>query len=84
MAVGVSNTGGIRVTGSPTNRVVIKSYVTVRSLLGPEETIIEVTWSSDGNTNGTDAARCRYAYQFRLIGFTWHPAAPMRNRARIW
>ncbi len=68
---GVYNTGGIRVTGSPTNRVVIKSYVTVRSLLGPEETIIEGAWSSDGNTNGTDAARCVYMYaSSRLIGFT--------------
>ncbi|MFH0908102.1 MAG: PKD domain-containing protein [bacterium] len=71
---GVYETGGVK--GYPveidllTNRVVIHEPITVRSVNGPEVTVIKGAWDP-ATTNGNAAVRCVYmANGAGLIGFT--------------
>jgi len=58
--------GGIAITGSLISRITLPEGVTLRSLEGPEKTIIE---GIPGNS--TNAVRCAYLKRnARLIGFT--------------
>ncbi len=77
---GLNNIGG-RVTPGYTlsNRVVITKAITVRSVNGPEATIIE---GSGTNAYGTASAmRCVYMSKGVLIGFTLSAGTTMTNGA---
>jgi ELWxxDGT repeat protein len=63
---GVYDTGGRPANGALTNRVVINKPLVVRSVNGPEFTVIK-----GGGTNGNTAIRCVYlGTNATLIGFT--------------
>ncbi len=67
---GVYATGGRAVDGTMTNRVAITKALTLRSVNGPEFTVIE-GYQVPGTTNGPSAIRCVYlANRARLSGFT--------------
>jgi len=69
---GVYRTGSAALPGySCLNRVIITNYLTVKSVNGPEVTIIEGAEASDADGgNGTDAVRCVYMSTGVLDGFT--------------
>ncbi|MFH0907836.1 MAG: choice-of-anchor Q domain-containing protein, partial [bacterium] len=72
---GVYQTGGIKgypvVTNALTNRVVIHKPITVRSVNGPQVTVIKGRYHSATVTNGNAAVRCVYMTNgASLIGFT--------------
>ena len=67
---GIYDTGGRAVAGLMTNRVVINKPITVKSLMGPEVTLI-VGAPNPGGTNGDGAIRCAYVgVNAVLSGFT--------------
>jgi hypothetical protein len=67
---GTYTTGGRAVYGTMTNRVAVDKPLTVRSVNGPQVTIIEGAKAPDG-TNGEGAIRCAYlASGASLSGFT--------------
>ncbi|MFH0908501.1 MAG: choice-of-anchor Q domain-containing protein [bacterium] len=71
---GVYDTGGVAgyptVTDLLTNRVAIHKPITVRSVNGPDFTVIKGSWDP-ATTNGNAAVRCVYmANGASLIGFT--------------
>lgn len=69
---GVYSTGGRAVHGTMTNRVAIDRAITVRSVNGPEVTVIEGRGVGPaGNDCGDGAIRCAYVTNgAALIGFT--------------
>jgi hypothetical protein len=67
---GLYSSGGKAVYGTMTNRVVVDKLVTVRSVNGPQFTVIE-GYQLPGTTNGDNAIRCVYLTNAAcLAGFT--------------
>jgi hypothetical protein len=67
---GVYSTGGRAIYGTMTNRVVVDKPVTLRSVNGPECTIIQGRRAT-GRTNGDGAIRCLYLTNGTVLsGFT--------------
>lgn len=67
---GVYATGGRAVVGTMTNRLVIDKAITVKSVNGPEATLI-VGAPAPGGTNGAGAIRCVYlGHNAVLSGYT--------------
>ena len=67
---GIYQSGGRAIHGTMTNRVVVIKPLMVRSVNGPDVTIIRGEQASD-TTNGAGAVRCVYlTNQATLVGFT--------------
>ena len=76
---GVYSSGGMAVHGTMTNRVAVNKALTVRSINGPEATIIQ-GWQLPGCTNGDGAIRCVYLTNgANLTGFTLTSGATQTN-----
>lgn len=75
---GVFNVGG-RFASGQTNRIVISNGVTVRSINGPAETVIE-GYQVPGITNGSAAIRCAFIDSYAVLsGFTLRGGATMAD-----
>ena len=78
---GIYNTGGLVVGSTLSNRVAITKAVTVRSVNGPDVTIIE-GYQVPGTTNGSSAVRCAWLTNgATLSGFQLTKGATMSGDA---
>ena len=80
VANGIYSIGGRAVSGTMTNRVVLNSGVSLRSVNGPEFTVIQGR-QVPGTTNGDGAIRCVYIghANARISGFTLTGGATRTN-----
>jgi hypothetical protein len=76
---GVYSTGGRLVSGDMTNRVVLDKALTVLSVSGPGQTIIEGAWDPV-STNGPLSVRCAWVGEGALLGgFTLQGGSSLAN-----
>jgi hypothetical protein len=81
---GLYNSGGRYVAGDMTNRVVLDKALTVLSLNGPEQTIIEGAWDP-ATTNGPASVRCAWVAEGAVLGgFTLRGGSTPLNGGGVW
>jgi hypothetical protein len=81
---GVYSTGGRFVNGDMTNRVVLDKAITVLSLKGPFQTIIEGAWDPI-LTNGPSSVRCVWMGEGALLGgFTIRNGSTPLDGGGVW
>ncbi|MCX6928965.1 MAG: PKD domain-containing protein, partial [Verrucomicrobia bacterium] len=81
---GLYNSGGRFVAGDMTNRVVLDKSITLLSMNGPEQTIIEGAWDP-ATTNGPASVRCAWVAEGAVLGgFTLRGGSTPLNGGGIW
>jgi hypothetical protein len=81
---GLYNSGGRYVSGDMTNRVVLDKALTVLSVNGPEQTVIEGAWDP-AVTNGPASVRCAWVAEGAVLGgFTLRGGSTPLNGGGVW
>jgi hypothetical protein len=81
---GLYNSGGRYVAGDMTNRVVLDKALTMLSMNGPEQTVIEGAWDPV-TTNGPASVRCAWVAEGAVLGgFTLRDGSTPLNGGGIW
>ncbi|MGO8928177.1 MAG: PKD domain-containing protein [Limisphaerales bacterium] len=81
---GLYNSGGTYVAGDMTNRLVLDKALTVLSMNGPEQTVIEGAWDP-ATTNGPASVRCAWVAEGAVLaGFTLRGGSTPLNGGGIW
>ena len=81
---GLYNSGGTYVDGDMTNRLVLDKALTVLSMNGPEQTVIEGAWNQQP-PNGPASVRCAWVAEGAVLGgFTLRGGSTPLNGGGIW
>ena len=84
MTNGLYNSGGRYVAGDMTNRVVLDKALTVLSMNGPEQIVIEGA-CDPATTNGPASVRCAWVAEGAVLGgFTLRNGSTPPNGGGIW